>query len=152
LLTTAGTGLGMLAGLIMLGLASGTYSFSEMAAGGDLSGSRGGIWMDVSLVLVVLGIFGKSAQFPFHFWLPGAMVAPTPVSVYLHSATMVKLGVFLTARIFPVYSGQDLWFPLLAVVCFFTMLFGAWMALRCNDLKSILAYTTISQLGMLIAC
>jgi NADH:ubiquinone oxidoreductase subunit 5 (subunit L)/multisubunit Na+/H+ antiporter MnhA subunit len=151
-LTTAGTGLGLLAGLIMLGLAAGTYSFSEMARADDLSGGRGTPWMEASMVLVMLGIFGKSAQFPFHFWLPGAMVAPTPVSVFLHSATMVKLGVFLTARVFPVFSELDLWFPLLASVCFFTMLFGAWMALRCNDLKAILAYTTVSQLGMLIAC
>ncbi|MFT4175152.1 MAG: proton-conducting transporter membrane subunit [Luteolibacter sp.] len=152
LLTTAGTGLAMLAGLIMLGLAAGTYSFSGMASAEGLASERGEWWMNMSMVLIVLGIFGKSAQFPFHYWLPGAMVAPTPVSVYLHSATMVKLGVFLTARIFPTFSLLDLWFPLLATVCFFTMVFGAWMALRSNDLKAILAYTTISQLGMLIAC
>ncbi len=152
LLVTAGTGLCMLAGLIMLRLGTGTWSLVEMAEMDDVSGGRGGEWVNAGMVLILLGIFGKSAQFPFHFWLPGAMVAPTPVSAYLHSATMVKLGVFLTARMFPIFSSQEFWFPLLAAVCFSTMLLGAWLALRSNDLKAILAYSTVSQLGMLIGC
>src|SRR5690606_9973827 len=102
------------------------------------------------MLLILMGAFGKSAQFPFHFWLPGAMAAPTPVSTYLHAATMVKLGVFLTARIFPVFGHLDLWFPILAVVCFTTMLLGAWLALMSHDLKAILAYSTVSQLGFLM--
>lgn len=148
LLVTAGTGLCLLVGVIMLGLEMGTYSFAAMPDA--VRGGRGEVWMNVSLLLVLIGVFGKSAQFPFHFWLPGAMVAPTPVSVYLHSATMVKLGVFLSARVFPFYSDTALWFPLITGVCFFTMVLGSWLALRSNDLKAILAYSTVSMLGMLI--
>lgn len=146
LLTTGATGLCLMAGLILLRQETGSWSLIEMASAGLGEGARA----NAALLLVAVGIFGKSAQFPFHFWLPGAMVAPTPVSAYLHSATMVKLGVFLSARMFPIFSGLDLWFPLLAGFCFSTMLLGAWLALRSNDLKAILAWSTVSQLGLLI--
>ncbi|MGF1679017.1 MAG: hydrogen gas-evolving membrane-bound hydrogenase subunit E, partial [Candidatus Methylacidiphilales bacterium] len=96
-----------------------------------------------------LGAFGKSAQFPFHFWLPRAMEAPTPVSAYLHSATMVKLGVFLVARLYPVFSNAVLWMPVLMVVGFGTMCIAAYLALKSNQLKAILAYSTVTQLGCL---
>jgi NADH:ubiquinone oxidoreductase subunit 5 (subunit L)/multisubunit Na+/H+ antiporter MnhA subunit len=149
LIITAATGLCLLAGLIMLGLSSGTYSLAEMTERG-LPGGRVDAWIQAACVLLLLGAFGKSAQFPFHFWLPGAMAAPTPVSAYLHSATMVKLGVFLTARLFPIFQSLELWFWLVCGIGFFTMLVGAFLALRSNDLKAILAYSTVSQLGFLI--
>src|SRR5690606_35253177 len=107
-------------------------------------------WITITCLLLMLGAFGKSAQFPFQFWLPGAMAAPTPVSAYLHSATMVKLGVFLSARLFPIFSSIDLWPWLLGTAGFGTMLLGAYLALRSVDLKAILAYSTVSQLGFLI--
>ena len=100
-----------------------------------------------SLVLVLLGAFTKSAQFPFHFWLPHAMAAPTPVSAYLHSATMVKAGVFLLARLYPVLSGTDAWFCSSAARASSPWLFGAYVALLKHDLKGLLAYSTISHLG-----
>jgi NADH:ubiquinone oxidoreductase subunit 5 (subunit L)/multisubunit Na+/H+ antiporter MnhA subunit len=103
-----------------------------------------------ALLLLLVGAAGKSAQFPLHFWLPNAMAAPTPVSAYLHSATMVKLGVFLVARIFPIFSGSELWAPVLGIMAFFTMTFAAILALLSHDLKAILAYSTVSQLGYLI--
>src|SRR5690606_21876188 len=103
----------------------------------------------VILVLVLLGIFTKSAQFPFHFWLPHAMSAPTPVSAYLHSATMVKAGVFLLARFYPVLAGTELWFVLVSAAGLATLLVGAWMALFRHDLKGLLAFSTISHLGLI---
>jgi NADH:ubiquinone oxidoreductase subunit 4 (subunit M) len=102
------------------------------------------------MVLMLVGAFGKSAQFPLHFWLPNAMTAPTPVSAYLHSATMVKLGVFLVARLYPLFVGHEYWMPLLTVIAFTTMALGAVLALLSHDLKTILAYSTVSQLGYLI--
>jgi len=149
LLVTATTGLCMLVGVILLGLASGTYSLARLADG-SLSDYKDAGWITASCVLLLVGAFGKSAQFPFQFWLPGAMAAPTPVSAYLHSATMVKLGVFLTGRLFPIFHSLELWFWLVCGVGFFTMLLGAFLALRSNDLKAILAYSTVSQLGFLI--
>lgn len=149
LLVTAGTGLCMLVGIIMLGRTMGTYSISAIYAEG-LPESLSNAWTNTMLIFLLLGAFGKSAQFPFHFWLPGAMAAPTPVSAYLHSATMVKLGVFLTGRLFPVFHTLPLWFWLVCSVGFFTMLLGAFLAFRSNDLKSILAFSTVSQLGFLI--
>jgi NADH:ubiquinone oxidoreductase subunit 5 (subunit L)/multisubunit Na+/H+ antiporter MnhA subunit len=151
LLVTAITGLCLLAGVIMLGLsAGGTYSWTAISKMplSELGGSR--TWIHTMFLLLMLGAWGKSAQFPFHFWLPGAMVAPTPVSTYLHSATMVKLGVFLTARMLPIFGELEIWFPVVASVGFATMLLGSWLALRSNDMKAILAYSTISLLGMLI--
>lgn len=151
LLVTFATGLCMLAGLILLGQQAGTYELKELAAAGDSALIGAGVLAPVMMVLLLLGAFGKSAQFPFHFWLPGAMAAPTPVSAYLHSATMVKLGVFLTARLYPMFHTQDLWLPIVGTVGFFTMLVGAFLALRSHDLKEILAFSTVSQLGFLIA-
>ncbi len=101
------------------------------------------------LVLVLLGAFTKSAQFPFHFWLPHAMAAPTPVSAYLHSATMVKAGVFLLARLWPVLGGTDAWFIVVTGTGLVTMLVGAWIALFKDDLKGILAHSTVSHLGLM---
>ncbi len=152
LLVTFFSGLCLLAGLLLLGQAAGSFVLSEIAGREETVWEPGAWLASASLVLVMLGAFGKSAQFPFQFWLPGAMAAPTPVSAYLHSATMVKLGVFLSARMFPVYHQLDLWMPLVASVGFFTLVLGAFLALRSNDLKEILAYSTVSQLGFLIGC
>src|SRR5690606_500938 len=101
------------------------------------------------LILILIGAFTKSAQFPFHFWLPHAMAAPTPVSAYLHSATMVKAGVFLLARIYPALSGSDMWFYLVTFIGLATLVFGAYNALFKHDLKGLLAYSTISHLGLI---
>jgi multisubunit Na+/H+ antiporter MnhB subunit len=106
--------------------------------------------MDAAFLLMACGAIGKSAQFPFHFWLPNAMRAPTPVSAYLHSATMVKLGVFLVARVFPIFRDNELWSPVLVTLSFGTLLLGALLALVSHDLKAVLAYSTVSQLGFLI--
>lgn len=103
----------------------------------------------VALVLVLLGAFTKSAQFPFHFWLPHAMAAPTPVSAYLHSATMVKAGVFLLARMYPLLGGNEWWFWTVSSVGLATLLLGAYVALFQHDLKGLLAYSTISHLGLI---
>lgn len=149
LLITGFTGLVMLAGVIMLYTVTGTYQFSELVTGALPQEAHSG-WLTVAMVLLVIGAFGKSAQFPLHFWLPNAMAAPTPVSAYLHSATMVKLGVFLCARIYPLFADNALWAPLLSSVAFTTMLLAAVLALLSHDLKAILAYSTVSQLGFLI--
>lgn len=149
LLVTGLTGLVMLAGVIMVFTVTGTYDFAQLAAEG-LPFAEHQTWLTVAMVLIVIGAFGKSAQFPFHFWLPNAMSAPTPVSAYLHSATMVKLGVFLCARIFPLFTENDLWTPLLSIIPFTTMLLAAVLALMSHDLKAILAFSTVSQLGYLI--
>src|SRR5690606_26123092 len=102
-----------------------------------------------ALLLVLLGALTKSAQFPFHFWLPNAMAAPTPVSAYLHSATMVKAGVFLLARLWPVLSGTDEWFFIVGLTGMATLLLGAFFAIFQQDLKGLLAYSTISHLGLI---
>jgi len=148
LLVTGSTGLAMLAGVALIGTGTGTYDLAVLLAA-PLDGMAKES-VNLAFVLFAVGAFGKSAQFPFHFWLPNAMAAPTPVSAYLHSATMVKLGVFLIARIFPIFRDSDLWGPLLISVCFGTMLLGAILALLSHDLKAILAYSTVSQLGFLI--
>jgi multicomponent K+:H+ antiporter subunit A/multicomponent Na+:H+ antiporter subunit A len=149
LLLTMTTGLCMLCGAVMAGFAYGTFELRAMVSG-EMRPDLPAWWGGAAMVLVMLGAFGKSAQFPFHFWLPNAMAAPTPVSAYLHSATMVKLGVFLTARFYPMFSASELWFPLLAGVSFTTMALGAWLAFRSTDLKAILAYSTVSSLGFFI--
>ncbi len=149
LLLTGFTGLLLLAGVIMVWQVTGTYDLATLLGSGlPLADHKD--WLTVAMLLMLLGAFGKSAQFPLHFWLPNAMAAPTPVSAYLHSATVVKLGVFLCARIFPLFVENELWAPVLALVAFTTMLFGAVMALLSHDLKAILAYSTVSQLGYLI--
>jgi multicomponent K+:H+ antiporter subunit A len=101
------------------------------------------------LVLILLGAFTKSAQFPFHFWLPQAMAAPTPVSAFLHLATMVKAGVFLLARLWPVLAGTDLWFWLVSGAGITTLLLCAYLAMFQHDLKRVLAYSTVSHLGLI---
>jgi NADH:ubiquinone oxidoreductase subunit 5 (subunit L)/multisubunit Na+/H+ antiporter MnhA subunit len=149
LLITAFTGLLMLAGIIMIGTVTDEYSLAELLTSG-LPFEEHKTWLNVALMLMMLGAFGKSAQFPFHFWLPNAMAAPTPVSAYLHSATMVKLGVFLSARLFPLAVDTEWWAPMLAWVGFTTLVLGAVLALVSHELKAILAYSTVSQLGFLI--
>lgn len=148
LLVTAGGGLAMLAGLILLSVVGGSTSISVLI-GQSVSITGHGLYIPI-LILILAGAFTKSAQFPFHFWLPNAMEAPTPVSAFLHSATMVKAGVFLVARLNPVMSGADIWH--ITLMCFggTTMLMGAAMAVGQNDLKRILAYTTVSALGIMV--
>jgi len=148
LLVTGGGGLALMAGLILLGYITGTYTLSEMF---NMNALVTGHYLYVPiLILILLGAFTKSAQFPFHFWLPNAMEAPTPVSAYLHSATMVKAGVFLLARLNPILSGPDIWHIVLLSFGGVTMLMGAAMAVGQNDLKRILAYTTVSALGIMV--
>ncbi|MGD6979337.1 MULTISPECIES: Na+/H+ antiporter subunit A [Citricoccus] len=149
--TTLG-GLSMLVGLVMLGQAAGTYRLSEIVAAGPelLSGPYAGAFMEWAIVLVLVGALSKSAQVPFHFWLPAAMAAPTPVSAYLHAAAMVKAGVYLVARLAPAFAESGWWQALVIGVGLWTMLVGGWRALRQTDIKLILAYGTVSQLGFLM--
>jgi len=150
LLVTAMGGLILLAGLIVLVQAVGTTSLSGLVAALPATGADPAV--QAGLVLVVLGCATKSAQIPFHFWLPNAMAAPTPVSAYLHSATMVKAGVYLLARLDSGASAAVWWWdPLLSVLGIGTMVVAAYLALRQTDLKSLLAYTTVMALGTLVA-
>ncbi|MEG3636943.1 Na+/H+ antiporter subunit A [Micromonospora palythoicola] len=143
LVTTLG-GLAMLAGFVMLGRHAGSFRWSEIA--GNLPG---GGYLTVAVVLILLGALSKSAIFPFSFWLPGAMAAPTPVSAYLHAAAMVKGGVFLVALLGPALAEVTPWRPVLLTAGLLTMFLGGWTALRQTDLKLLLAYGTVSQLGLL---
>jgi len=145
---TGGGGLAMIAGMMLLGKAAGSYDLATILSRADAA--QASSLYPAILILILSGAFTKSAQFPFHFWLPHAMSAPTPVSAYLHSATMVKAGVFLLARLWPVLAGTDLWFGIVTTAGLITMLFGAGVALFRYDLKAILAYSTISQLGMMV--
>ena len=147
-LTVTGTGgLAMIAGMLILGRIAGSYDIS------DILNAREAIQASPyylpALILILIGAFTKSAQFPFHFWLPHAMAAPTPVSAYLHSATMVKAGLFLMARLWPVLSGTPEWFWIVSSVGLITMLMGAAIALFRDDLKSLLAFSTVSHLGLI---
>src|SRR5690606_18911275 len=144
---TGGGGLALLAGILLIGHIVGSYELTTVLASGDLIRAHG--LYPLALILVLLGVFTKSAQFPFHFWLPQAMAAPTPVSAFLHSATMVKAGVFLLARLWPVLAGTDTWAWLVGTVGLVTLLFGAWSAIFQQDLKGLLAYSTISHLGLI---
>ena len=144
---TGGGGLALLAGVLLLGQMAGTYELSEMLDRGAQVQAHA--LYPVALVLVLLGCFTKSAQLPFHFWLPQAMAAPTPVSAYLHSATMVKAGVFLLARLYPVIGGTPMFEWLVAGAGLATLVFAAWVALFQHDLKGLLAYSTISHLGLI---
>ena len=148
LLVTGAGGLAMLAGFILLGVAAGTSEISALNAlpGGTLAASPAFSWI---FALILLGAFTKSAQFPFHFWLPNAMAAPAPVSAFLHSATMVKAGVFLLARLHPCLSAHELWVGIVAPVGAATLVTGVFLGLRETDLKKILAYTTLAVLGTL---
>ena len=145
LLVTGVGGLAMLAGFVVLGQAVGTFSLREMLA--DQATFADHPQYTAVVVLVLLGAFTKSAQFPFHFWLPNAMAAPTPVSAYLHSATMVKAGVFLLARLTPLLGGTQLWTETLTVVGAVTAVYAAFVSLGKSDLKQVLAYTTVMALG-----
>jgi multicomponent Na+:H+ antiporter subunit A len=145
LMVTGAGGLAMLAGFVVLGQAAGTYSLSGIVADPPTGGSVG-----VALGLVLVGIVTKSAQYPTHAWLPGAMVAPTPVSAYLHSATMVKAGIYLAARLAPAFGPVGAWRPAVIAIGLVTMLAGGLRALRQHDLKLLLAMGTISQLGFML--
>ena len=147
LLLTATGGLALLAGFILLGITQGTFEMSQINAAGSVVGQE---FYTLILFLVLAGAFTKSAQVPFHFWLPNAMAAPTPVSAYLHSATMVKAGVYLLARTHPALSGSDLWIWILSIFGAVTAVFASFMALRQTDLKQTLAYTTLMALGTLV--
>jgi multicomponent Na+:H+ antiporter subunit A len=149
LLVTAAGGLALLAGVILLGRVGGSFDFRELAAQAPVI--RAHPQYPFILALIALGAFTKSAQFPFHFWLPNAMAAPTPVSAFLHSATLVKAGVFLLARLQGVLGGTSEWIGLLVTVGALTMLVGSLRAILETDLKRILAYSTITALGTLVA-
>ncbi len=147
LVVTGAGGLCLLAGVLIIGRIAGSYELDVVLASG--AAIRAHSLYPAALVLVLLGAFTKSAQFPFHFWLPRAMAAPTPVSAYLHSATMVKLGVFLLARLWPVLSGTEAWFWLVGGAGAITLMLGGYVAMFQRDLKALLAYSTISHLGLI---
>ncbi|WP_018981869.1 monovalent cation/H+ antiporter subunit A [Salinimonas chungwhensis] len=147
LTVTGAGGLALLAGFLLIGDIVGSYDLSVVLNSGDTI--RDHALYPVALLLVLAGAFTKSAQFPFHFWLPHAMAAPTPVSAYLHSATMVKAGIFLLALFYPVLAGTDLWFFVVSMTGLATFLIGAYLALFQHDLKGLLAYSTISHLGLI---
>jgi len=142
-------GLSMLAGFLMLYVASGTFSIREIVA--DVEVIRDHTLFIPALILILIGAFTKSAQFPFHIWLPDAMEAPTPVSAYLHSATMVKAGIYLVARFSPVFGGESVWFWLVSVIGLITLFWGSFNAVRQTDLKALLAFSTVSQLGLIMS-
>ncbi|MBL0919864.1 MAG: monovalent cation/H+ antiporter subunit A [Hydrogenophaga sp.] len=144
---TATGGLCLLAGVLLIGHIVGSLELDVVLQAGDVV--RNHALYTPALVLVLLGALTKSAQFPFHFWLPHAMAAPTPVSAYLHSATMVKAGVFLLARLWPVLAGTNEWFWIVSTAGLATLLLGAYSAMFQNDLKGLLAYSTISHLGLI---
>ena len=144
---TATGGLALLAGVLLLGHIVGSHDLDVVLQSGDVV--RAHPLYPLALGLVLLGALTKSAQFPFHFWLPRAMAAPTPVSAYLHSATMVKAGVFLLARLWPVLSGTPEWFWVVGGAGLATLLLGSYVAMFQNDLKGLLAYSTISHLGLI---
>ncbi|MYA05372.1 MAG: DUF4040 domain-containing protein [Caldilineaceae bacterium SB0664_bin_22] len=146
LIVTGGGGFAMLAGFLLLGQATGDWTFSAWNA---TPPTRVDDTTTVALVLILLGAFTKSGQFPFHFWLPGAMAAPTPASAYLHSATMVKAGIFLAARIHPAFGDHPAWLPALVGFGAVTCAVSGVLALTKTDLKGMLAYATLAQLGLL---
>lgn len=149
MLVTVFGGLSMFGGLILLTVITGTTSIQSMVS--QTSDILASPYLPLVVILILLGAFTKSAQFPFHIWLPDAMEAPTPVSAYLHSATMVKAGLYLTARFLPIFSTYE-WFVIIVTVFgIITLCWGSYMAVRQTDLKAILAFSTISQLGMIMA-
>lgn len=147
LMVTGAGGLALLVGVMLLGHVVGSYDLDRVLASGDAI--RAHALYPVLLTLILIGALSKSAQFPFHFWLPHAMAAPTPVSAYLHSATMVKAGVFLLARFWPALSGSEQWFWIVSGAGACTLIIGAYSAIFQNDLKGLLAYSTISHLGLI---
>jgi len=147
LVVTGAGGLALMGGMLLLGHIAGSFMLSEILGRGDVI-KASPLYLP-TLLLILAGAFTKSAQFPFHFWLPHAMAAPTPVSAYLHSATMVKAGVFLLARLWPVLSGTQEWFLIVTLTGLATMVIAAWIALFRDDLKALLAFSTVSHLGLL---
>ncbi len=145
LVTTLG-GLAMLVGIVIIGQSAGSYLISQWVA----DPPAGGIAVAVGVVLILVGAISKSALVPFHFWLPGAMAAPTPVSAYLHAAAMVKAGVYLIARLTPGFADSPMWRPMLIGLGVTTMVLAGWRAVREYDLKLVLAFGTVSQLGFLV--
>ncbi len=144
---TGGGGLCLLAGILLIGRIVGSYDLDVVLASGAAIKAHP-LYLP-TLILVLIGAFAKSAQFPFHFWLPHAMAAPTPVSAYLHSATMVKAGVFLLARLHPALAGTEEWFLIVSMTGLATLVIGAFLAIFQQDLKGLLAYSTISHLGLI---
>ena len=140
-------GLALIGGMLILGNIVGSYDLTVILQNKELI-QASPLYLP-ALILILLGCFTKSAQFPFHFWLPHAMAAPTPVSAYLHSATMVKAGLFLMARLWPVLAGTPEWFYIVATTGLITMVLGAVIALFKDDLKALLAFSTVSQLGLI---
>ncbi len=147
LAVTSGGGLAMIAGMLILGQIAGSYDLSVILT--QKEAIQASDWYLPALILILLGAFTKSAQFPFHFWLPHAMAAPTPVSAYLHSATMVKAGLFVIARLWPVLAGTPEWFWIVATTGMVTMVMAAKIALFKDDLKALLAFSTVSHLGLI---
>lgn len=147
LLVTGSGGLAMLVGIIILGQSAGTYRLSEILA---MPEPPSGTAITVAVVLLLVGALSKSAIVPLHFWLPGAMAAPTPVSAYLHAAAMVKAGVYLIARLAPGFADSPLWHPIVLSLGAATMILAGWRALQVTDLKLVLAFGTVSQLGFLV--
>ncbi|MDQ1848558.1 monovalent cation/H+ antiporter subunit A [Gemmobacter fulvus] len=147
LAVTGAGGLAMIAGMLILGQISGSYDLSVILT--NKAAIQASDWYLPALILILLGAFTKSAQFPFHFWLPHAMAAPTPVSAYLHSATMVKAGIFLMARLWPVLAGTPEWFWIVTSAGLITMVMAAKIALFKDDLKALLAFSTVSHLGLI---
>ena len=141
-------GLAMLGGFVLLGQITGTYEIDQILTMSEQIQSHA--LFVPTLLLILLGAFTKSAQFPFHFWLPNAMAAPTPVSAYLHSTTMVKAGIFLLARLLPIFAGAALYHNIVTFVGLFTLCMAAFFAIFKEDLKGLLAYSTISHLGLIV--
>ncbi|MFQ3308469.1 MAG: multicomponent Na+:H+ antiporter subunit A [Candidatus Nanohaloarchaea archaeon] len=152
LLITVGSGMMLLTGLLILGDVFGTYSIAELLQKGNVAKTlvEQGLYLPV-LALIGVGAFAKSAQVPLHIWLPDAMEAPTPVSAFLHSATMVKAGIFLLARFRPMLVGEEVWQILLVAVGMLTMVIAALLAVKSTELKELLAYSTASHLGLIVA-
>ena len=148
MITVAG-GLMMLGGFVLLSLMGGTFSIRELVAQAPQLFNEQ--YFTLALVLVLLGAFTKSAQFPFYIWLPDAMEAPTPVSAYLHSATMVKAGIYLVARFTPIFAASEVWIWLVAGIGLLTLVWGSLFAVKQTDLKAILAFSTVSQLGLIMS-
>ncbi|MDB5370585.1 MAG: monovalent cation/H+ antiporter subunit [Roseomonas sp.] len=147
LTVTSAGGLALFAGMLLLGHIVGSYDLDRVLAAGDVIRAHP-LYLP-ALILILLGALTKSAQFPFHFWLPHAMAAPTPVSAYLHSATLVKAGIFLMVRLWPVLAGTEAWFWIVGTSGLITLLLGAYVAIFQHDLKALLAYSTISHLGLI---
>ena len=147
LITTGFGGVCLLVGFLLIGRMVGSYDVDAVLAAGDVIRAHEAYLP--ALILILLGAFTKSAQFPFHFWLPHAMAAPTPVSAYLHSATMVKAGIFVLILLWPVLSGTESWYLIVTTTGLITLLLGAWSAIFQQDLKGLLAYSTISHLGLI---